>query len=320
MNEELQRRCDLFLENRSILRETFQWDSSTMALAGSTVFTGMNRKADADTLKRCEKILVNHSSCFSELRGNLKLPLICKMSVAKDPERYFSDVNVVDQMLNSSKWLGNSHMLLASMVICDDFGAQDAQVYVDKTNEIYRCMKESHRWLTSDEDIPFAAMLAVSGMDVERLIAESERCYPILKDKFGVGSGNVVQTLSHILALGEKSADDKCVRVAKIYDLLKAEKHKIEVGQELASLGMLAVLDTDVETIVEEVIEVDNDLKPHQGFGDWDAGSSARRMYAAMIVAALHRQSGTAAQQGADTLAVSVAIEVCTAVMMILLF
>ena len=58
-------------------------------------------------------------------------------------------------------------------------------------------MKEKHPWLTSDEDIPFAAMLAVSDLDTDSLISEMEKNYEILKQKFS--DKNAVQTLSHVL-------------------------------------------------------------------------------------------------------------------------
>ena len=323
MDPELMQLCEQLVENRKVLIDIFKWDSQTMALASSIVLLGLNVRADSDVLGRCERIIESRTSAVSEFRGRLKLPLICKMAASKDPEQYFTDVEAMNDRMNKSKWLGNSYMLLASMILCDHIDQRDAQAYVDKTNEIYHCMKESHRWLTSDEDIPIAAMLAVSGIEVEKLISESERCYPILRDKFGIGSGNVVQALSHILALGKKSADEKCLRVAEIYDRLKEDNHKISDGQELESLGLLAVLDVEVATIVRDIVDVDDYLKSQKGFGDWDIGDSVRRMYAAMIVATLRRRNDPATESSiltGDALAVSMAMEICMTTTMLFLF
>lgn len=318
MDIELQRLCEQLSNNRNVLDKTFPWDSRTMALAGSAVLMGLRKSADVETLKRCEKILDSHTSVVSEFRGSLKLPLICKMSASDDPDKCFLNVQAVDKLLNGSKWFGNTYMLLASMTLCDHIDVKDAQTYVDKTNEIYHRMKESHKLITSDEDIPFAAVLAASGIDADILICESERCYPVLKDKFGIGSGNAVQTLCHILALSQKDSGEKCAKVERLYDRLKEEKHKMDVSQELASLGMLATLDADTEELINEIIEADVYLKKQKGFSDWDIGGSMRRMYASMVVMEFNSRNGADNDNSkvARMLATSVAVEVYTTIML----
>lgn len=53
--------------------------------------------------------------------------------------------------------------------------------------------------MTSAEDSAFCALLAVSEMEEESLIAECENCYQILKPEFF--SANAVWSLSQVLAL-----------------------------------------------------------------------------------------------------------------------
>lgn len=321
MENKLQELCDLFVENGGIIKQTFGWDSHLMAFAGSSLFTALGYKADSETLKRCEDIIVRHSGPLSEYRGNMKLPLLCKMAVSANPEQYFLDVDTIYQELNEHSSIGSNYRLLASLTLCDYIGAKDAVFAVRRTVELLQRMKEEHRLLTSEEDIPFAAMLAVSDMDADALIAEEERCYDIAKEMFGFGSGDAVHTLCHVLALSRKDAEEKCKRVAQIYNGLKAEKHKLNVGQELACLGMLAMLDTDADQLVQEIVEIDNFLKAQKGDLGLDTGSSIRRMFAAFIAMDAHRAQIAASQDIAlaNTVAVSVAIEICTVAVMIIL-
>ncbi|MDD4076070.1 MAG: DUF4003 family protein [Eubacteriales bacterium] len=321
MNTALQGICEEFVENCDIIKHTFKWDDQLMALAGSMYLSGQRQKADADTLKECERILKSRSGAFSEFRGNIKLPLLCKMAIAENPETYYSDIEAVYQALNQSKWIGSEYKLLAAMILCDHGGVKDAAYFAEKTKEIYERMKETHKWLTGDEDIPFAALLAVSGADIDALILEADRCYPILKEKFGGINANAVQALCHVLSLNKNDAEGKCRKVEAIYDGLKAEKHQLGVGQELASLGLLSMLDIDAETIVKDVIEADDYLKAQKGFGGLDMSNSVRRMYAALNVIDMYIQDGGRRQDAVigNMLAVSVALEVCITSMLIVI-
>ncbi len=321
MDIKLQELCELFVENSADIKRAFSWDSHMMAFAGSSLFTALGQKVDIETLKRCEEIVSSHSGALSGYRTSMKLPLLCKMAASSDPEQYFADADAIYQKLNEHNWLDSNYRLLASLILCDYVGSKDATDAIRRTDELMQRMKEAHSLLTSDEDIPFAALLAVSDLDSDALIAEAERCYPIAKEKFGFGSGEAVHTLSHVLALSPKSAEEKCRRVAQIYDGLKTERHKLDRGQELACLGMLAMLDVDTDKLVEEIVEIDNFLKAQKGDLGLDTGSSVRRMFAAFIAMDAHRPVGGSAQgiTAENMLAVSVAIEICTATVIVLL-
>lgn len=323
MNTALQSICEQFVENRDVIKHAFKWDDPLMALAGSMFLIGQDQAADADALKACERILKEHAGALSEYRGNIKLPLLCKMSVAENPERYYLNTDAIYQELNKSKWIGSEYNLLAAMILCDHGGAKDAARCVETTNDIYARMKEAHKWLTADEDIPFAALLAVSGADADALILEAERCYPVLKEKFGGVNANAVQTLCHVLSLSPSSAEEKCRRVETLYDALKAAKHPLGVGQEVASLGLLAMLNMDAETIVRDIVEADDYLNTRKGFGSLDISGSVRCMYAALNVIHMYIRDGGRLSDAVvgNMLAVSVALDVCmTSMLLVIMF
>jgi len=142
-------------------------------------------------------------------------------------------------------------------------------------------MKKDHPWLTGGEDIPFAAMLAVSEGDVKALLVEMENCYKELK---GVGDMDAIQSLSHVLALNPASTSEKCNRVIKLFNTLKERKHKYGKGFELAVLGTVISQEDSIEAIADKIIEADDFLKPIKGFGSLAMGDIERRMYAALMV------------------------------------
>lgn len=311
MNTELKEKCNLLVKNRKTITDTFSWDSGLMSLAAATLFTSRGLIADKTRLKECEAIIKSKTGAFSEFRGNVKIPLLCKMALSDHPEKYFENVETLYKLLNKSKWIGNEYKILAAITICDHADESEYDLFVNRTNEIYSRMKQEHPWLTSDEDIPFAAILAVSGLDVGQLIEEMECDYAILKKTFH--DSNAVQSLSHILALDEQSAEVKCAKVESIYQELKAIKHKYGTGYELATLGTLTMLDMEEKEVANLIAEIDDYLKGQKGFGDFVLGSTERRLYAAQLVLNQYgpKDSKVDGVVLGSMLALTIAIEIC---------
>ena len=316
MIAELKEKCDLLVNNRKTITSAFTWDSGLMSLAAASLYTGSGLTVDSKKLKECEAIIKSKTNAFSEFRGNVKMPLICKMALSDDPQKYFMNVETLYKLLNKSKWIGNEYKIMAAITICDHADESEYALFVNKTNEIYSRMKQEHKWLTSDEDIPFAAMLAVSGIDVDKLIDEMELNYKILKEKFH--DSNAVQSLSHILSLDEQPAELKCAKVEAIFNELKAMKHKFGTGYELATLGTLTMLDIQEKEVATLIAEVDDYLKGQKGFGDFLLGPNERRLYAAQLVL---NQYGSEDNKAEDVvlgsmLAITIAIEICMMICM----
>lgn len=311
MDTQLKEKCDLLVKNRKTITDAFSWDSTLMSLSAAALYTSAGLLADKKRLKECDAIVKTKTSAFSEFRGNVKIPLICKMALSDAPEKYFENVETIYNLLNKSKWIGSEYKILAALTICDHVEESEYVQIVNKTNEIYSRMKQEHKWLTSDEDTPFAAILAVSGLDVDKLIEEMELNFAILKKTFH--DSNAVQSLSHVLALNEQSAEVKCAKVESIYNELKAMKHRFGSGYELATLGTLTMLDMGDKQVANLIAEIDDYLKGQKGFGDFALGPKERRLYAAQLVLNQYGAEGNTADSVilGSMLALTIAIEVC---------
>ena len=311
MNQKLQDRCNLLAMNRKQLSDNFKWESDLMNYASATIYTGKNQQVDIALVKKCEALLKSKTGAFSEFRGNVKMVLLCKMAMAEDAEAYFEQVEAIYHMLHKSVWMGNEYKIMAAMTILDYGKEQTPEVYVERTNEIYARMKKEHSWLTSDEDIPFAAMLAVSGLEIDFLVEEMEKIYSALKDKYY--DNNAVQSLSHVLCVIPGTAEEKCAKFNQIFDGLKQKKHKYGSGYELAILGALVTVSVSEEQIVQDIIDADDYLKTLKGFGDMSLGSTRRRMYAVLQVLDEYRQEPSLEGNMVLTsmLAITILAEIC---------
>lgn len=316
MNGKLEEKCKLFVENRDIIKSAFKWDGDAIALAGSSLFTGLDITANKEKLKNCEEILKKHFGALSEFRGNAKIPLICQMSTMDDPERYLIHTKDIYEKMNNNSVIGSDSKLISALTIASHTLSKNPENYINKTDNAYNQMKENHRWLTSTKDLPYAAMFAVSDMEIDPLFAESEKCFELLKGKF---EKNAAQSLSHVLALCDGTAEQKCNKVMAIFDGLKNAKHKFGADYELASLGTICSLDIDNEQIIKEICEVDDYLKKQKGFGSFSISSYTRLMYATLIVMNYHNKEMNTVQNTIinNVLSMTLSMELC---MIIILF
>lgn len=316
MNIELERKCKLLVRNRDVMHEAFRWNNESMMLAGSSFFVGLNMEADTDQLKACEEILKRKTGIFSPYRGNVRMPLLCKMAAAENPEQYFADVDSIVQQLKPLKWIETDYKVLASMTLRDHLKMEEILSAAEKMIGLYQGMRGKHPWLTGGEDVPFAAILAVSGLDTDVLMAEMENCYQELSKVFR--DKNAVQSLSHILAIDPADTRVKCRKVADIFDILKDGRHKYGTGSELTVLGTLAMLDLTAEQAAAEIMEADDYLKTQKGFGTLAMGDAVRRMYAALMVMDTHMPPASHSHESLvnSVLAMVIAMEVCMMIVM----
>lgn len=281
MRATLAAQCSRFIENRDIVKSTFKWDSSYMYPICAAIIADKGMRADPERLKNCRDLLKEHTGVFSDFRSTAKLAMIAMMSVDTNPAAKLKHTVEVYDRLKEHFW-GSGYLPVASMVISDMVDPGYYKEMAAHTRHIYEMLKSKHPFLTSAEDSVFSAMLAVSRKTDERIVSETEACYSYLKPHFF--SGNAVQSLSHVLALCEGSAEEKSVATLNLFNELKAKGYKYGTGYELATLGIMAMLPVGRESLMQDLIEVDGYLATQKGYGFFGLGRKQRLMHAGIIV------------------------------------
>jgi hypothetical protein len=281
MRTELQNRCRLLVENRNIIKSEFSFESAYVYPLGASILAAKNKTADVDAISSCLSLLKDRTGIFSSFRGISKLATVISLSVSPNPERKMDDMLFIYEELKDYFW-SSYYLSIAASAIADMAQPSQYQDIIQRTSMIYKRMKSAHPLLTSGEDSAFAALLALSGLDNDHIEEEMELCYDILRPNFF--SGNAVQSLSHILALGEDPADQKCQKAMDIFEHLKANGYKYGTGYELSTLGTLALLDIDMKTLAADIMDADDFLSNEKGFGNFlGIGSRQRLMYAGLM-------------------------------------
>jgi hypothetical protein len=149
-------------------------------------------------------------------------------------------------------------------------------------------MKKNHPFLTDDEDVPFAMLLAINNKNEKELINDIECSYNDLSKYFKLYK-NEVYTMAQILSLSDKDTSEKVKNIIDIYELLKKNKKAVSFSFGLPVLATLVFLDKDIKEIVEDIVEVDNYLGSKKGTGSWYFGKSTRLLFAMLLVCSTYQ-------------------------------
>ena len=297
MKSELTAKCDLLAANYETTWKSAKLDYVQAAALGALIYTEKNTAACEEDIRKNRKLLSDKVGVFSHLHGYTNVALLCKMSLAKDAGAYLDKVVAAYDSLKRGI-LHSEYEALAASTFADFAEPAQYEQLGQKTIEVLDKMHALHPMLTGREDTTVAALLALSGLDIDAALAESEACYEALSKEVRF-SKDSLQSVSMILALSGKPAAEKCERFSAIRGALKDTKSAFMPAQ----LPILAALvDTEVspEEIANDIDEAARYLKKKSGFGDWfGVGYKMRTTLAAALVMQTYREKNSAASMTA---------------------
>lgn len=279
MDQQIESKCLSLAENYRILAAGNKMEFTEMILACAGIYLAAGTEPDMNKIRECAKLLKSKAGIFSNFRGSDELLVRCKMALSDDPARYFENLERAYQSIKT--FFSGEQTVLAAMILAEQGGSEGM---AEKAKQIYKEMKEAHPWLTSESDMPFAALMAVSGQDASSVYAEAEEIYALLKGKLKADR-DTLQMLSHILAIRSGRTDEKCEKLCALAVGLKAAGHSLGRGSRLAILGILADSGLPTDALVERICETDDFLKQYKPFhGIFGVGKDCRRMFAVQMV------------------------------------
>lgn len=282
MQESLQRACDRLIENYERIVPGNRMEYDTLLVAGAAMYLARGEEVDPERLEMCKRLLKQKKGVFSSFRGIAEFIVRCKMALSPDPERYLDQLDAVYSGLRS--FFSDDQVLLAATVIVDLAAPEKQDAAVQKTKTLYGEMRKAHPWLTSQEDMPFAALMAVTVKDGAAVYEEAEKVYELLKENLKA-SGESRQMLSHILSLYQGHADSKCAKLCALDEGLRNTKHALDRSGCLPILGTLAASRPSVDELVSMIGEADDRLRQSKPFkGLFGVGRDVRRMVAVQLV------------------------------------
>ena len=313
MDRQIEKKCLDLVENYKLLAAGNKLEFTEMVLACAGVYLAAGAAPDPDKLKACKKLLRSKAGLFSNFRGSDELLVRCKMALSADPEAYFERVERAYKGIKS--FFSGEQTALAAMILAEQDDA--AEGLAERTKQIYKEMQNAHPWLTSENDLPFAALMAASGKDAAAVYAEAEEVYASLKGRLKADR-DTLQMLSHVLAVRGGRAEDKCEKLCALAEGLRAARRSLGRGSRLAILGILADSGLPTDALVERICEADDFLKQYKPFrGLFGVGRECRRMFAVQMVQS--SLSGEESQGSSAMLTASVELAIITTILMLII-
>ncbi len=281
MEQQLQERCQLFVENKNALDKGFTWDTAIIMPVCAMLHAQKDQKVDVDKMKECRKLLKGKVGAFSNLRSYGELVLLSKMAMSDDPVVYLDKTIEAYAMIKKYKMSESAFTVLAAMVLADYADVAHWEQILESAGRIYAQMKKDHPFLTGTEDVSFAVVMAMSELPEQWLMQEMEACYKALHKKFGATDG--LQSLSHVLAMDREETMKKCEEILELDALFKEKKKRFD-SNGIVMYASLRMMQVEKETLLADIIEVDDYLKQQKGFGAFSVDAHQRLMYATTLV------------------------------------
>ncbi|ALS79799.1 DUF4003 family protein [Planococcus kocurii] len=229
-----------------------------IALAVTNIYLSQDQAFDAEKHEAAVEVIKKNEGWTSPLRSHL-LHVAAAFMVMKE-EAVESSLKLANQnqkALNDAGFWKTSYTYLAALLMKKPEEAEQARA-------LYKEMKKHHKFLTSNEDIPYAALLGSREGSLEERAATMNRYYRDLREQ-GFTMGNNLQWLSQIMTFDSSVYDAKIVgKVLAIHQFFKEEKINISLAQ-YPILGFLAVTEIDGKAL-EGVVENTRELEKNKIF------------------------------------------------------
>lgn len=273
----------MFAENTKRAKDGIKLEPVEARRVAALIYTLKGRPFDIDAVKRSRNLMKSSTGVFSALRGNMSTCIATMLSLNGNPKLQFDHtVEVYDMMKNAGFWRSD-FLAVAAYLVAESASPEDYQPIVNRMRSFYEEMKSLHVFNTGSDDIIFAAILALSDKDTRHSVRSVELLYQRLGPEFL--AKNSVLALAQILAAGDMSDQAAADRVLALRSAFKAHKVPMDKAYTIPSLGILALLPGDVNTIVQDVAEAQVHLRAQKGYGALSVSKQELLLFAVAITA-----------------------------------
>ena len=288
MESTTQNNLILFADNAQIIKNEFLLHNTLTKKLAALLYAQAGKAIDCEAIRQCYTLIKQNTGIFSAFRGDMVLGMAAMLSLSPNPQAVFDETLKVYDLLKAVKLRPSDFLTFAAYQIASQADASEYENIIARTRSFYDGMKADHFFYTWQDDYIFAAMLGLSELTVESGTERIEQIFIRLKGEFW--DKNSVQTLAQVLALGN-SDDDAENRVLALRDALTARTIQLNRSYTLPSLGILALLPADIDTIIHDIEEAQTILRDQKGFGSLSISTQKLLMFAAAFVADKYTQN-----------------------------
>ena len=233
---------------------TFRFVALTLGVAGASV--------TYDRLDEVATGLRKRARWSSPLKSEIRY-VVAAMILRRglDPARIHARVFETREAFKAHKIpsRGTGPTLAALLLALHGEGRLVPKRTLVRLASIYRRWREDHFWLTSATDLPAAALHAGRDTSVEIVAADVERAYTSLHGA-GFSRGNMLQLVSHLLAVDPRGTDAAVQRFSRVADRLKSAGERVN-SERYDEIAMLALSQDPAARVVDRVLQYRDRLR-----------------------------------------------------------
>ena len=265
-----------------LLRRGFPWEYTLARQFGALLLAGMPVSPTVAGIKDMRAHMRRETSVFSGFRGISELMMAMMLYREPNGVELFSRTLVAHRMMRDAGFRGATYLPMAAMTLAKNTQEYRFPEMIARTEQFYRGMKAEHFWITSQDDYVFAVLLACSGHPVEVTLSNVERLYRELSGA-GLPKGNGLQSLTHILGLGEESVDVLVARTVHLFRYLSGCRYRL-TEYHMPFLGVLALSSEFPERLADQAIAMAEELRQVRGFGNFSCDRKTRLVLSGSLI------------------------------------
>lgn len=275
---------ELFIANINGIKKSFPWQEPMVKRLASLIFALEGRKLDAQAVVHAHNILKSSTGVFSSFRGNLSVLIAAMASMTDDTVMRLTDAQVVYGLMKQEKFRSSDFLVAAAYEIASQSTRTDFPQIVTHTREIFLAMRANNRFLIGADDYIYATMLALAGMNASTAAENVRILYARLREEFPfTTSRSCLLHLAQIMTLGERT--EHCVsNLIHLNQILRSHKIRLDRSMVLPSLGILSALDTQPDSLADEIRATVEFLRAQKGFGRMSVMEAELNMYAVAFI------------------------------------
>jgi hypothetical protein len=287
MKNELQKRLELFAENCQSIKSQFKWHFPSAKRLSALLYAIDNKQINYAEIKDSHTLMKRSVGTFSYFKENMSLCIATMLSLKENRKDLFDSTLSVYELLKKEKFRASDYLAVAAYHIAANAKPGDYQQIVIRSRAFYNGMKANSFFRTGQDDYIISTMLGHSDIDVENGVNRIELLYQRFKSEFR--SKSSTQKLAQILVLGGEP-DVAVNRVVALRNAFRSRKIRLDRTYTLPMLAVLALLQTDIDVIVQEIEDAMTYLKTQKGFGLLSVSKQELLLLAAGIVASVYAE------------------------------
>jgi len=298
MNTQLQNKLELFAENTLSIKDDFIWQEPMAKRLASLTYTLEGKSINSEAIKECHELIKSEVGAFSTFRGNMAVYIAASLSLRENPEALLAHTLEVYEMLKREGFWASDYLVVTAYEIAANTETHNFEYIAARSMEFYKEMKSNIRFHIGQDDYIFAAMLAMSGIDIHEGGLKLRHLFSQLKSEFSafISRGSIAM-LAQMLVLGNST--EECVEhMLQLNRVLRKKKIRLDKTYTVASMGVLGMLAVDKYAFAEDLIAARDYLRTQKGFGALSVTTQEVLLYGVSLIANIYTANNNIMRTG----------------------